>query len=1012
MPGRAPSRRSGKAEPKPRLADLASERKFVTLLRADLQRATDIVAELELEAALSRLEPALDAMRGAVRNHGGVVWKELGDGILAVFGAPLADDRHAVLACRAALDLRDRIAALNDVALQVRLGVHSGFVVAGTVKTDFAASYDLGGPPLFLVERLQGAAQPGEILASGETRGLADTAIQFQAAGSHALKGFAHPVILHRVLSALPVPDPVGPERISQSGFIGRQAEYRRLIEAAGVAAAGQGRVVTVVGEPGVGKSRLVRESAQALAAEGWVCMKAECDTILGTSPFALLRGLVQKMLAAGVARGRDLAAELAPLPASAIAVLLDPGPAAPGWAGISQRARAAALAEAVQALFTATLDAGPVLLLIEDIQWCDDASAPLLDALAGLAPMHRLLMVVTARPGGMPDWVHRHRPLPIALQALDEAGAMGLVDDLLGPAPELTALKRRILDHTGRLPLFILEVCRRLVELGAITGVAGQFRLGASTPALDVPPTLHGVIAARIDRLKPDDKRLLQTAAVIGARVALPLMEAVSGLSRRALLDRVQRLEAASLLLPARDGAVRFYEFPHELVRQVAYDALLGPSRLARHARVLEALEAAAPDAVPDLSAALVHHALAARDWARAADHAEGVARRCIAQSALADATHYFEVAIGAVDRLAGAEAQPVRAIDLRIEARVAVGNFGKVERWLNLAREAEELAKALGDDVRATAAMVSRAAALNFAGPPSEAVQVGQEAVRRAAGLGDPGWLAYAEFVLGQGAYASGHYRLAAEHLASAYRRLVVEGARPPSGAPASHLPLLCAMMQALCDFGLGDAAAMTVHHGTVAQLAARSQLPLDAVAAGLTRGMLMLLQGDGDAAEASLAAALSTARQHDVMLFTPLVGFHLGLARLHQGSSGLAREAFLQAQAAATALGHLSVILRARVNLPLTEPAGAARDALISELRLARETARQQGYDSIAAEAFLVEASLRLESAHVDNEAVSTLIMEGHRRAAEIGAEPLLMRARALLDRDGLVLVDPAE
>jgi class 3 adenylate cyclase len=186
MPPRK-SKRARNTDPgRLRLQELTAERKFVTVFRADIVRSTDMVVMLELEAAVSRLEPALEAMRVAVRSHGGVVLKELGDGLSAVFGAPKANDRHATLACHAAIDLMGRIEALDDA--KIRVGIHAGFVVASILQGDLSNAYNLDGPPLYLVERLQAAAEPGQIRVSDEIRRLAETSVVFETAGRRILR--------------------------------------------------------------------------------------------------------------------------------------------------------------------------------------------------------------------------------------------------------------------------------------------------------------------------------------------------------------------------------------------------------------------------------------------------------------------------------------------------------------------------------------------------------------------------------------------------------------------------------------------------------------------------------------------------------------------------------------------------------------------------------------------------------------------------------------------------------
>ena len=246
--------------------DLPTERKYVTILRVDLHRSTDLLAGLELEEAIGRLEPALVAMREAVHAYNGIVYRELGDGIFAAFGAPVAEDLHAVMGCLAALDVLARIEAIGDPAFRVRIGVHSGQVVAGPRRLDFSSSYEFDGPVLIMVERLQSVAEPGQILCSSDCRMLAEGYVKFGAELMHNLKGFAEPVKCHVVESV----GEFSKGRIAaarpSSDFVGRDGEMAQLREFARRAEEEKrGACVALVGEAGVGKSRLAREYLDTL---------------------------------------------------------------------------------------------------------------------------------------------------------------------------------------------------------------------------------------------------------------------------------------------------------------------------------------------------------------------------------------------------------------------------------------------------------------------------------------------------------------------------------------------------------------------------------------------------------------------------------------------------------------------------------------------------------------------------------------------------------------------------
>ncbi|HEY4168279.1 MAG TPA: adenylate/guanylate cyclase domain-containing protein, partial [Reyranella sp.] len=257
--------------------DPVSERKFVTILRADIVKSTDLVAELDPEEAVSRLEPALTAMRAAVRQFGGVISREMGDAIAAVFGAPMADDNHAPLACHAALEIVRRVSGLGDSELQIRIGLHSGLAVMYVISNEFSKVYEIGGPASHLAARIEAAAGPGEIYVSEACQKLSEGHIRFESLGLRALKGFADPVSVYRVLEA---GDPsrwqVRRTR-SVSRFVGRSPDMALLRHAAQASHSG-GSAVCLSGDAGIGKSRLAHEFVQELKAEGWTLIEAGCS--------------------------------------------------------------------------------------------------------------------------------------------------------------------------------------------------------------------------------------------------------------------------------------------------------------------------------------------------------------------------------------------------------------------------------------------------------------------------------------------------------------------------------------------------------------------------------------------------------------------------------------------------------------------------------------------------------------------------------------------------------------
>jgi tetratricopeptide (TPR) repeat protein len=930
------------------------------------------VTGLDLEDSIARLAPALHQMRSAVHQFDGIIHREMGDGIFAVFGAPIANDLHAVMACLAALELLRCIEKLQDPSIRVRVGVHCGQVVAGPRQLDYTRMYDFDGPPLIMAERLQAIAKPGEALASESCRSLAKGYIDFGTQQAHTLKGFAEPVVVYPVKGTGELSKWQLNLTRGMTAFVGRTAELSEFLTHADVTSnKGTGAFVVVSGEPGVGKSRLTREGLEILRRRGWQSIEIECSSILKYSPFSLLRNLLSEV--AGTLSPTDIAALLAELPPvqmAALEVSLYETPSNTSiWARSTPRARGKAIVAAARSMLLRRVQERPTFLLVEDLQWADEASTPFLEAITEIAKQVPLLVVATVRTDLLPAWVEQNEFFHLSLVPLGSEAGLMMLDKILGTSPRLRSLKTRILNHTGAMPLFIEEVCRGLVESGKLTGEWGAFEPASLTAELAVPVTIQGVIASRIDRLDRRDKRLLQAAAAIGQRIPVQLLLEVSGLRSEAFEQGAEKLKSASMIFSVSDGLGSTeqpeYRFAHELVRQVSYDALLGGEKLVLHTRILTALEADPTNSRQSQvrSSLLVHHAVLAQNWPRAADYAIDTARHSVGKSALSDGARYYEIALDALDKCSSSVERESQAVDLRIEARSAYANHGKVGRWLSMAEEAEARAKAMGDKRRHTVAIAVRAAALNFCGTPIEAMSAGEEALQAATQFADHGWLGYAEYGFGQACYVAGRYSDAVEVLDRAYHRFAFEGATPPLGGSAMMLALLCSIMTCICQTARGEYSAAEEVQKKADLMANKDGGILSSIASDFSRGTLMLHQDYVEKAEGVLGAALAKAHENEINLFVPVIGCQHGLALLLSDRVEEASRALTIALREAEDQSHRSAGMRAQLYLSLC----SVRDVdsnlrVFMNLQQIYAAAAQQGYDPIRIEALLAEAALQ--------------------------------------------------
>jgi tetratricopeptide (TPR) repeat protein len=686
----------------------------------------------------------------------------------------------------------------------------------------------------------------------------------------------------------------------------------------------------------------------------------------------------------------------------AAICAVLDQPITDPRWQDLEPLLRRRAITEAVCHTIGKMVAGRPTILLLEDLHWVDGQSEAAIEALMSLAASHPLLVLLTWRTEDTPGWLARLDVRRIWLRSLDVTAANALLDDLFGTSSNLDDLKAHVLRHTGQVPLFIEEVARQLINRGMLKVEAGGYAAKAPWEAMEIPPTVQGVIASRIDRLPKEDKALLQLASVVGPRVPPHLLTAVTGMPAPQLQSRLWSLEILDFLVESRWLASPEYEFAHDLIREVAYDSILRTQREELHRRILNALETSSPGREEDVAEALCHHAVKAQDWAKADRYGHMAAKKAFARSAFREATGYFQTAMDAVDRQPVSTAREHRAIDLRIEARLAFAALGGIEQWFGHCSDAEARSEKIGDEGRRLASIAMRAAALNFYGTPFEGITAGEQAVALANQLNNMTWLGFAEYGLGQSYFLAGRYRDAERQLAQAAARIARSPENVPPGTTGPSLLVLCCMMRAIINGSLGEFDAAERHASQATELAESSNLPYDIIAADYGHGLVEMFLGHLDEAESALSRAASLSRENEVRLFLPLVMCALGNIHLQRGHMAKARDLLLEAKAEADELGHVTSTLVASVYLGSAYSHLGDASRGLSVVRASQAGARQKGYGGIEALASFTEATI-LDS---QGEAALPESIGAMKRTVEIAgrleAGPLLGAARGVLAR----------
>ncbi|HEX2186123.1 MAG TPA: hypothetical protein VHN78_11530, partial [Chloroflexota bacterium] len=424
-----------------------------------------------------------------------------------------------------------------------------------------------------------------------------------------------------------------------------------------------------------------------------------------------------------------------------------------------------------------------PLLLVFEDLHWIDSETQALLDSLIDSLPTARLLLLVNYRPEYQHGWGSKTYYTQLRLDPLSPASAEAVLDTLLGQDPSLVPLKQLLIVRTAGNPFFLEESVRTLVETGVLVGEPGAYRLAQALPTIQVPATVQAVLAARIDRLPPEEKRLLQTAAVIGTEVPLPLLQAIADVPEAVLHRGVAHLQAAEFLYETRLFPEPDYTFKHALTHEVAYSSLLLERRRVLHARLVEALEALARDQVAEQVERLAHHALRGEVWAKAVTYCQQAGARAHDRAAFREAVAAFEQALQALAHLPKDSDTRGLAIDLRLALGSSLYVLGEFGRMLALFGETEALARELDDRARLVQVLAAMTNPLRQTGDINGAIASGQEALELAGALDDSALQVQASLNLGRVYSIIGDFGRAAELL-----RWNVETADRESGTPST--------------------------------------------------------------------------------------------------------------------------------------------------------------------------------------------------------------------------------
>ncbi len=906
---------------------LLPERKQVSVLFVDLCDSTAHVLHADPEEARAYLDAALQLMTQAVKAYGGTVSQLLGDGLLALFGAPVAQEDHALRACLAALAMQTDARQRSDVAgapgFVLRVGIHSGEVIVGVTGSQLWSHYRADGTTIHLASRLEKLARPGSVLLSAATQRLVAEQLDTLPLGAHPIRGVDTAMELFELVvgtehsAAAPLT-----RREHWAPLVGRDDALGVLDAIAQTVRSGSMRVLGLRGEAGIGKSRLIAEWCASAGLEGFDICTTNARGYASASSYSVIADVVRELIGLARAGGPALqqAAALSLLGAwpadgarhrAAVCDLLELPGTDDAWRALTPTQRRRRIADALHWLITQRLRTGPLLLVLEDIFLADRESQRLLESLMPRLAGMPVLVCASFRQDFEHRWAEEPWFLEHWLAPLHAVDMKDLALAMLGSDASTPGVIDEIVERADGNPFFLEQLVITLIDDGSLIGTPGAYHLARPQAEFITPASIAAVIGARVDRLSPAAKAALEAAAILGDPITAELIAAMQE-TTQAEADRQLRLGVAAGLMTTAPAAVapgdapRGFLFRHSLVQEVLVGTLTRPRRKALHRCAFVALKAHQGCDDTEAAPTLTRHAFRGEEWAQAAGYAVKSMARAVSRSANREALRMFELGLDASRRVADAPVAQALELALLLEAIGALMPLGQIDAIVTNLERAEAIAEQLGDQrCRATVSLQTavflwmRGRYTQGLGCATQAMEAGRMAARRnlqmAAGQ--------ARMMMFHGL---GRYRESADEARSVFRDFDPElrDLRWRAGwatAPIINLhSFYASALWRLGDYASGQRACDRAY-----ELLADVDHPYSRGLVDFVQGQLWIEQGRHAEAQALMRASVESCALHDVPTLMPCSVAMLGSALARSGN----------AEEAATVLGSA---LRERIYL----------------------------------------------------------------------------------------------
>lgn len=697
---------------------IKGERKVVTVMFADVAGFTSLTEKLDPEDVHGIMDGCFKILMDEIHQCEGTINQFTGDGVMALFGAPIAHEDHSQRACYAALAIQrslqeygEQVNRIHGIDFMMRIGLNSGPVVVGSIGDDLRMDYTAQGDTSNLAARMESSASPGGIWVTRHIFRQTKDFFEFEFLGEIQVKGKEKPVKAYQLLRPTQVQTRIAASKAKGlTRFIGRDREMETLKDAFVTVQSGEGQVVGLMGEAGVGKSRLLMEFLRTLPRGESTCLEGRCLHYGGTMPYLPVLDVIRSFI--GVKEGDServiqdkLRQRILGLDENLLHILppfqelLSLSAEDKTFTNLEPKQKRKKTFEAIRDLLIRGSQDRPLILVVEDLHWIDRTTEEFLTYMIGSLPRTRILLLLLYRPEYTHHWGSKSYYRLVGVGQLSAPMSAELVGTILEGGDVVPELLELILGRASGNPLFMEELTRTLLENGSIQKKENHFALARDITSVQVPDTIQGIIAARMDRLEESLKRIMQLASVIGREFAFRILENISDL-KADLKSGLMNLQGLEFIYEKSLFPELEYIFRHALVQEVAYNSLLVARRKEIHEMIGKAIEHLYPDRLEEFCEMLAYHYSVGGNLAKAYEYLKRSAKKAVRNNSLFEGVRFYTEGMDVLSRLPPTDANKREQIELVLSFHMPVRRIGYSEDYLSMLQKMIAIAEEVGDD------------------------------------------------------------------------------------------------------------------------------------------------------------------------------------------------------------------------------------------------------------------------------------------------------------------------